>query len=190
MRLHLIDTQPELVRCWTQGFSDFAEVDIQCADILSVAHNTLVSPANSYGYMDGGIDRLYNAHFGAEMQRHVTEAISRRPEGYLPVGASLLVRTGDARIPYLIVAPTMLTPEAVPAAHAFRALAAVLRVAKQNADKVTDVYCPGLATGIGGVAPEDAAAEMAAAYDKWVIREGPLDSYRNAPSIETAVTVE
>ena len=37
--------------------------------------------------------------------------IPRRPEGHLPVGASLVVRTGHERIPHLIVAATMLSPE-------------------------------------------------------------------------------
>jgi hypothetical protein len=57
----------------------------------------------------------------------LAEAIARRPEGHLPVGASLVVRTGHPRIPYLIVAPTMVLPEAVSADHCYRAMRAVLR---------------------------------------------------------------
>lgn len=177
MRLHLLDTEAELVRCWSEAFAAFPEVEVLRGDILHSARDTLVSPANGYGYMDGGIDRLYVEHFGPGLQRKVSEAIAKRSEGYLPVGASLLVNTGDARIPHLIVAPTMLLPEPVPAAHAFRALVAVLRIARQNAGRIQDVYCPGLTTGVGAVPFGEAAGEMAAAYRKWIEREGPLAGY-------------
>lgn len=174
MRLHLVDTEPDLVEAWKQAFAPFPEVEVVYGNILEVANDTLVSPANSYGYMDGGIDRLYIEHFGLDLQRRVTEAIAGRPEGCLPVGASLLVSTGNTRIPYLIVAPTMTLPEPVPAAHAFRAMAAALRIAKQYSDRISDIYCPGLTTGIGRVPFADAAREMAAAYAKWVQAEASM----------------
>lgn len=86
---------------------------VQQGELLSLAENTVVSPANSSGFMDGGIDRAFVAFFGSQLQERVQDTIIRRPEGHLPVGASVVVRTGHARIPYLIVAPTMLGPEAV-----------------------------------------------------------------------------
>jgi hypothetical protein len=59
MRLHLIDTEADLVRCWSEAFAAFPEVEVLRGDILHNARDTIVSPANGYGYMDGGIDRLY-----------------------------------------------------------------------------------------------------------------------------------
>ena len=56
MIIHLIDTNPALVQSWKEEFSDFPDIDTARADILSLAHNCLVSPGNSYGFMDGGID--------------------------------------------------------------------------------------------------------------------------------------
>lgn len=91
----------------------------------------------------------------------------RRPEGMLPVGASLAVKTGHARIPWLIVAPTMEMPEAVPAEHSGRALRAVLRLVERHPELGPDIYCPGLGTLTGRVPPEFAADEMANAYLKW-----------------------
>jgi O-acetyl-ADP-ribose deacetylase (regulator of RNase III) len=44
---------------------------------------------------------------------------------------------------------------------------AVLRIAGTDAEVGCDVYCPGLATGVGMVPPEHAAAEMAQAYGDW-----------------------
>ena len=110
--------------------------------------------------MDGGIDAAYLAFFGQALQETVQSAIQQRPEGRLPIGAALAVRTRHAQIPYLIVAPTMETPEAVPAAHAGRALRAVLRVIDRHPELGTDVYCPGLCTWTGRVSPEDAALSM------------------------------
>jgi O-acetyl-ADP-ribose deacetylase (regulator of RNase III) len=165
VRLHLVDVAYPVVEAWREAFADRPEVDVIEADILSVAHGALVSPANSLGRMDGGIDQLYIDHFGMGLQRAVDEAIQKRPQAMVPVGAAEVVRTRDARIPYLIVAPTMEVPEEVPARHAYRALRAVLRAARRHAVLFEDVFCPGLATGIGRVPPAEAAAEMRRAFD-------------------------
>ena len=60
-----------------------------------------------------------------------------------------------------------MTPSAVPAAHCFYAMAAVLNAAARHSTVVHRVYCPGLCTGIGNVAPSIAAAEMEHAHRKW-----------------------
>lgn len=75
--------------------------------------------------------------------------------------------TGHPRIPYLILVPTMFAPEAVPAAHAYRALRAVRRLVGTHPALDGDVFCPALATSLGQVPPEAAAAEMAEAYRDW-----------------------
>src|SRR5262249_59304991 len=110
MNLHLIDLNERLVEAWGVVFQQFPEVTIQQGDLLAVAENCVVSPANSYGFMDGGIDAAYRAFFGAQIETAVQDAIARRPEGHLPVGASLVVRTGHQRVPFMIVAPTITLP--------------------------------------------------------------------------------
>lgn len=167
MRLHLVDYNGHLVNAWAEAFSQFPEVTIQQGDLLSIAEHCVVSPANSYGFMDGGIDAAYRAFFGAQIESRVQDAVTRRPEGYLPVGASLVVRTGNERVPYLIVAPTMTVPEQVESRNSYRAMRAILRIAGADAEVGRDIYCPGLATGVGMVPPENAAAMMAEAYRDW-----------------------
>ncbi len=167
MNLCLVDLDAELVAAWRVAFAPFSEVSIRQADLLEVASNCVVSPSNGYGFMDGGIDAAYRAHFGRRIERIVRDAISRRPEGHLPVGASLVVRTGHERIPFMIVAPTMLMPEPVPGENSFRAMMAVLRVAIPDAQLARAVYCPGLGTGVGMIPPTEAAAMMARAYAHW-----------------------
>ncbi len=167
MQLHLTDINPSLVRAWEQEFSDFPTVLVHEANILEIAENTIVSPANAYGFMDGGIDRLYTDHFGLRAQEEIQRHIESRDEGYLPVGAAVVVTTGHATVPYMISAPTMMSPEAVPASNCFYAMAAVLNAASRHSEVIESIYCPGLATGTGRVEESLAAAEMAKAYAKW-----------------------
>ena len=167
MKLHLVDISAYLIQAWQQEFRNFSNVHIVSADILSVAEDTIVSPANSYGYMDGGIDFQYMNYFGHKIQTIVQEAISKRSGGMLPVGSSILVQTGNKRIPRLIVAPTMEFPETVDPINAYRAMRAILRIADQEEGRIMNIYCPGLATGTGRVDPMDAAIQMASAYADW-----------------------
>src|SRR5262249_58336396 len=100
MRLNLVDVNDALVKRWQIEFEAFPDVSITEGDILSIARCALVSPANSQGHMDGGIDLAYLHFFGMRLQEVVYQAIARRPEGHVPVGAAELVRTGHQRIPY------------------------------------------------------------------------------------------
>jgi O-acetyl-ADP-ribose deacetylase (regulator of RNase III) len=155
--LFLIDTDHELV------VLHFPEVHVGNGDILAVAECCIVSPANSYGFMDGGIDRSYRDFFGLQIERKVQHAISHRQGNFLPIGAAIIVCTGHDRIPYLVVAPTMGMPEPVTEQNSGRAMYAVLRAAKQHGI-IEKIYCPGLATGIGMVRADRAASQMAIAY--------------------------
>ncbi len=167
MRLQLVDLNETLVSAWATAFSQFPEVSIHHGDVLAMAENGVVSPANSHGFMDGGADSAYRDFFGEQIERQVQTAILRLPEGHLPVGASLVVRTDHPRVPYLIVAPTMTMPEVVEPRNCYRAMRALLRVAGENVDVGRIVFSPGLATGVGRVAPEVAALMMAEAYRDW-----------------------
>lgn len=167
MELWLVDINPELVNAWQKEFADCENVYVECDDILKLAEDTIVSPANSYGRMDGGIDLEYTEYFGLTPQDEIQKLIALRPEGYLPVGAAVLVKTGHKKIPYMISAPTMVQPGIVYAVNVFFAMSAILQVISQHKNSIKKVYCPGLATGIGRVPYETAAMEMAMAYHKW-----------------------
>ncbi len=166
VRLHLVDDNPDVSTALSLAFRPFPKVVVSHGDLLAVAHNAVVSPANSQGFMDGGIDARFRSFFGAEIEHRVRDAIGRRQEGHLPVGVSLVIHTGNTKIPYLIVAPTMLSPESVDSQNCYRAMRAVLRTATQEG--IGDaVFCSGLGTGVGQVEPIDAAREMALAYQDW-----------------------
>jgi O-acetyl-ADP-ribose deacetylase (regulator of RNase III) len=150
------------------AFAGFPEVEVRHGDLLAEAESCVVSPANSFGFMDGGFDRALYAFFGPSIHSRVQAAINRRPEGLLPVGASLVVRTGHERVPFLLIAPTVTLPEQVDATHAYRAMRAVLRVARSQCALFSQVFCPGLTTGVGGVAPTKAAELIARACQDFI----------------------
>ena len=75
MELWLVDIQPNLVDAWENEFNEFPEVQIVADDILKIAENTIISPANSYGFMDGGIDLHYTNYFGVKPQEEIQKLI-------------------------------------------------------------------------------------------------------------------
>lgn len=167
MRLTLVDADADVANAIRLAFATRREVTVLHGDLISVAENTVVSPANAYGLMDGGIDAAYAAAI-PRVQDLVRDAIACRPEGYLPLGAALLVAVQHARIQYVLATTTTPFVEAVTSDNAYRAMRALLRVAAANPDRVRSVYCPGLCTGIGMVPPDEAARAMASAYEDWL----------------------
>ena len=147
MELFLVDNNYDVVKELENAFSKFSEVKILHANILDIAECAIVSPANSFGFMDGGIDLVYSNYFGWDLERKVQSAIDRLPNAILPVGSSIIVETNHPKIQYLIVSPTMRMPEVVPASNAYFAMSATLKIAFQNSDKIKKVFCPGLGTG-------------------------------------------
>lgn len=161
MRLVLVAADDSLAAAWQRVADEFDWVDVHHGDILAVNCSAYVSPANSFGYMRGGIDAVYARHFGPGLEEAVRAAIALEWGGDLPVGEAVVVPTGDERVPYLIAAPTMRTPMVLPedTDHPFLAARAVLRLAMAH-DDVRVVAMPGLGTGVGGVSPERCADQV------------------------------
>lgn len=165
--LTLIDINPSLVDAWLIAFQDIPEVNIIHGDILKHAENTMVSPANSYGDMGGGVDLAYRYFFGRDIERKVQQNIQDSGQPYLPIGQSLLVDTGHQRLPWLIVAPTMFLPEPTSARNCYLAMQAILDCMQENQQVLQAVHCPGLGTLTGRLSPAQAASTMAEAYRDW-----------------------
>src|ERR1700730_3625390 len=109
--LHTFDSDMALV--WQRAFDGVHGVTIVEEDILTGTCDALVSPANSFGYMDGGIDLAYLRFFGLELQSIVQQKIKSDFHGELPVGQAMVVPTGHESIPYLVAAPTMRIPDKI-----------------------------------------------------------------------------
>jgi len=144
--------------------------------VLDVGADAVVSPANSYGWMRGGIDAVYARAFPA-VEQNVRSAVLAYHGGELPVGEALVVPTGEPAPAWLISAPTMREPgERLPAdtVHPYLAARAVfLRWRDGTLEQgvpvravVETIAMPGLGTGVGGVSPHTCARQVAAAWDE------------------------
>ncbi|MBV9467900.1 MAG: macro domain-containing protein [Abitibacteriaceae bacterium] len=176
LQITLCDQQAELVREWEKHFHNHSEVEVRLGDLLDVYADAYVSPANSHGWMDGGIDLELRSRFMAgDIETKVQRAISKFGS-VLPVGQALIVETDDEDIPYLVVAPTMEVPSFVGmSSNAYKAMAALLRaISKFNStgdDAISSVAVPGLCTGVGGMEPRVAALQMYQAYLHWLAND-------------------
>ena len=162
--LHLVDVSAGMVIAWRAAFSGYPEVRIVEGSIVQVARGAVVSPANSYGEMGGGVDLVYRNHFGREIERRVQAKIQQTFGNYLPIGEPVLVETGSTVIPHLITAPTMFLPEPTTDGTVYLAMAAVLKLARSRADVLESIFCPGMGTGVGRLPFAAAASAMAKAY--------------------------
>jgi len=180
LQLHLRDINPAVTAALGTAFADEPAVTVSGGDILAVTGDAVVSPANSFGYMDGGIDLLYSRYFGYGLEEALRARLRDEHYGELPVGQALVVATGHAKIPFLVSAPTMRVPDSISrTVNVYLACrAALIAVRAHNASGETPIktlLMPGLGTGVGDMPPERAARQMRAAWDAiindWGLRE-------------------
>ena len=110
MNIILTSVEPELADAWERFCGDLAFVTVHRGSIFDLSCDAVVSPANSFGFMDGGIDMLYTQYFGWQVQERLQEAIRERHHGELLVGQAEIVETDNPDLPFLIAAPTMRVP--------------------------------------------------------------------------------
>jgi O-acetyl-ADP-ribose deacetylase (regulator of RNase III) len=182
LQIFLRDRNPQLVAEWSRRFKGRPEVEVSCGDIFYRAADAVVSPANSYGYMDGGIDLVYLRRFGWSLQERLQAHLRAEHYGELPVGQAAIVPTENAAIPLLISAPTMRVPQPIPNTInvylAFRAvLAAVLKHNAASSRPISSILVPGLGTGVGQVPAELAARQMKLAHETVIDRAVDTKQY-------------
>lgn len=181
----LIDQQATLPRHWSRTFAN-TPVEAVTSDIVQAAQGSAwVSPANSFGWMDGGLDWTIRQAYdraGCDITALVQAAIRDQAGGELPVGQALIVPTPNTPYTHLIVAPTMRTPRpafwTLNAYLAFRAILLTVRrwKARHPEDPMAAVYCPGLATGVGKMPSKRCARQMRAAWDQVMTPPNALPS--------------
>ena len=167
---------PELGAEWRRYFGGEADVEIHGGDICSMPVDAIVSPANSFGFMDGGLDIALSNRFGWDLQKKLQQQIAARPLGELLVGEALVMPTADERTPWLISAPTMRVPMLLrQSVNPYLAMKAIL-AAVLNHDQtpaIQSVAIPGLGTGVGGMSAATAAWQMWQAYREIVLYQIP-----------------
>lgn len=134
-----------------------------------------ISPANSLGFMDGGIDyalsRIVMPGIEQYVKRHIatlniTNIIQRK---YLPIGSSFILNYDNIKL--LVVAPTMLLPQDVSKTNnAYYATMAVLynilENVKENLNEV-DIILTSMCCGYGKMSEEDSFKQIAKAIEDY-----------------------
>lgn len=178
MNIILTSVEEGLANAWKRFCGDLPFVTVHRGSIFDLSCDAVVSPANSFGFMDGGIDMLYTQHFGWHVQERLQEAIREEHHGELLVGAAEIVETDDLDLPFLIAAPTMRVPTILrDSVNPYLAARAALLLVTHDtftqgtyagekiADFVDSIAFPGLGTGVGRVGPNTCARQVRAAID-------------------------
>jgi O-acetyl-ADP-ribose deacetylase (regulator of RNase III) len=168
-KLILADPNAALCQAWQRAFAPYPAVEVRNCRFEEIPDfDCIVSAANSFGLMDGGVDLAITRFFGAGLQTRVQAYILAHYNGEQPVGTSFIAETGHARHPYVAHTPTMRVPMPIHTTeNVYLAMKALLEaVAAFNAvqERIRTVVCPGLGTATGRMPAEEAARQMALAY--------------------------
>ena len=162
------DVNKEIADAWYTEFKGIANVAVYHGSIFDVPTDALVSPANSFGFMNGGIDGLYTKLIGRHLQERVQEKIKTEFNGELLVGQALVIPTDNKKWPYLITAPTMRLPSVIyDYADVYIATKAALNVTK-TIKEIKTISIPGMGTLTGEVPATIAAKLMKKAYEHFL----------------------
>ncbi|MEM9540482.1 MAG: macro domain-containing protein [Cyanobacteria bacterium P01_E01_bin.42] len=167
-----------LADAWQKFCGDLEFVSIHRGSILELNCDAVVSPANSFGFMDGGLDMLYSQHFGWQVQERLQQVIREKHHGELLVGRAEIVETDSIQIPYVIAAPTMRVPMILKnSINPYLAARAVLLLVKYGifengilegeliSQAVQTVAFPGLGTGVGKIGVNTCAHQVRQAIE-------------------------
>lgn len=178
-----------LYEAWKKWCGHFDFVSVKFGSILEVECDALVSAANAFGFMDGGIDMAYSRHFGWHLEKRLQDVIQSDYNGEVLVGQAIIFPTnkekGENPLPYMISAPTMRIPMRLPENTinpflAARAVFQCIRTANQvlsqyqgdpKATGIKTVAFPGLGTGVGGVDPELCAWQVRNAIEEVLLED-------------------
>ncbi|MCK4902071.1 MAG: macro domain-containing protein [Thermoplasmatales archaeon] len=122
-------------------------------DLTQTKCNAIVNPANSYGFMGGGVAGVIKRVGGIEIEN---EAISNAP---IAVGKAVATTAGNLPCKFVIHAPTMKEPAMrIGIENVKLATRAALELGSEL--KLRTIAFPGMGTGVGGVPINDAAKVM------------------------------
>jgi O-acetyl-ADP-ribose deacetylase (regulator of RNase III) len=174
IKLVLVDPNYSVSTAFKERFDYLPNVEIaNCGFEQLTTYDCLVSPANSFGMMDGGVDAAIIKFFGISLMERVQQKILDDYRGEQLVGTSFIIETGHPQHPFLAHTPTMRVPmQIVGTDIPYVAMWAMLLAVEQHnrhADcQISTIACPGFGTGIGRIPPDEAARQMALAYDHFI----------------------
>jgi O-acetyl-ADP-ribose deacetylase (regulator of RNase III) len=192
IELILVDPRERLCQAWRYAFEKYPGVSIVNRRFEELAEfDCMVSAANSFGLMDGGVDLAITQFFGIQLMERVQERILQEYLGEQPIGTSFVIETGHPKHPFVAHTPTMRVPMAISTTDnvylaMWAMLLAVRRHNTSSSTRIRTVACPGLGTATGRVAPDEAARQMALAY-QWYLNPMEAIDWPAAQARQTAI---
>ncbi|MDJ1484294.1 macro domain-containing protein [Cytophagaceae bacterium YF14B1] len=165
VKISICDTNPDIAQIFAEVFADEKRIEVIQGNILNLTADALVSPANSFGDMSGGLDKVIDDFYNGEAQRKAQQYIRHHYFGELPVGMAGILEMKKQPYPHLIIAPTMRIPGNVgKTINAYLAMRAILQAVLihnfNHEEKIRHIALPSLCTGIGGMPYQEAAEQM------------------------------
>jgi O-acetyl-ADP-ribose deacetylase (regulator of RNase III) len=135
---------------------------VQKGDLTNISCDAIVNPANSLGYMGGGVAGAIKRVGGEEIEK---EAVLKAP---IPVGTAVFTTAGSLPCSFVIHAPTMEQPTMrIGVENVIIATCAALELCVEL--HIRSIAIPGMGTGVGGVPINDAAeviVDIAKGYEE------------------------
>jgi len=192
IELILVDPNESICRAWRVAFEKSPRVSVVCGRFEELPEfDCMVSAANAFGLMDGGVDLAITRFFGVQLMQRVQAHIVQEYLGEQPIGTSFIIETGHPAHPYVAHTPTMRVPMAISTTdNVYTAMwAMLLAVRRHNASsgtRIRKVACPGLGTATGRVGPGEAARQMALAFHFYLNPLSVID-WRTAQARQAAI---
>lgn len=189
MNIILCDCSRELCDAWRKFFKNEDNVKVKNCSFQEVEeYDCIVSPANSFGIMDGGFDGALTNYFGTDLMNNVQRKIAETWCGEQPVGSCMVIYTGNNKHPYCAHAPTMRIPKQIIGTdNIYLAMRAMLLVTKEY-PQIKTVVCPGLGTCTGRVNSLTAAHQMYLAYIS-IMYPKKIMTWKDAVEIDAKVNL-
>lgn len=182
MRIHLISLNSVWVDEIKKEIGEREDIQVTCGKVedLPRINSTFVSPANSLGFMDGGIDYAFSRLMFPGVEKAVRQkilAIGKKTllgRPYLPIGQAIAISTCIESC-HLIAAPTMFLPHDVRGTqNAYASTLAALALHAKYAPETTLVltsHC----CGYGKMSEAESAKQMVRAFHDFEAGRIPND---------------
>lgn len=173
LQITFISRYDDDIKAYKQILGDYENIHFVSSDVIKEMqtnkYDAVISPANSFGFMDGGIDAYYLQYFGRNLQTSIQDILKSHYHGELPVGNAIILNMGEQITPqYFIVSPTMREPEDVSRTpNAYLAFKGILEAIERSAinHKIRHILVPCLCLGVGRMPGGRSAWQVKMAYD-------------------------
>ena len=180
MQIVLASVDDDLVRAWESSCGNRSNVKIHHGSIFEVKCDAIVSPGNSFGFMEDGFNLEISEYFGGHVVERLQQLIQTRHHGELLVGSAEVVDTDHVEIPYLIAAPIIRVPTVLKeTVNIYLATRAVLTHVKFGTVPdgtpvkhiIETIAIPDMGMEIGKISPDICALQMKVALQNILLSQ-------------------